>query len=305
MLSAFLSSIVRLPGDRMPHSVLGADAIFARMTTRSVTGPVPPPARRSVSGFPAHTDTVASLPLLEQIDLRMMVEWVIDTHEFADFPVIKITCTGHADRDAQRGRAFEQQISERRAAAVKTFFANEIARLSFSVFDLMQPGFVPIAKRIAFDSLGVGSSEHVPAHNEAGRRRNRRVTIQFERGSSPQPPLIFILDITKVPLPPHDPSPPPPHPWTRPIPPALKLPKSALEEKLDRIRKSPLRFLDMGSIAKASFNAVREFIDPTLPGPEREKAEEQLVDDLRDFWEEEKRKRENRTKDPPGDPDPD
>ena len=105
--------------------------------------------------------------------------------------------------------------------------------------------------------------------------------------------------------PPHDPNPPPPHPWTRPIPPPIKLPKSALEEKLDQIRKSPLRFLDMGSIAKASFNAVREFIDPTVPGPELEKAQDDLANDLRDFWEEEKRKRDNRTKDPPGDPDPD
>jgi hypothetical protein len=258
-----------------------------------------------VSGFPALTETVASLPILEQIDLRMMAEWVIDTHEFAGFPVIRITCTGHADRDFQRGKTFEQQISERRAEAVKTFFVNEIRRLSFSIFDLMQPGFVPVANRIAFESNGVGSSDHVPAHDEVGRRRNRRVTIALERGRSSQPPPFFIVDITKLPLPPNDPNPPPPHPWARPIPPPFKLPKSSLEDKLDQIRKSPLRFFDMGSIAKASFNALREFIDPTLPGPEREKAEEQLADDLRDFWEEEKRKRDNRTKDPPGDPDPD
>jgi hypothetical protein len=289
----------------MADPVSSPDAIFAQMSVSSATGPPPPPARRSVSGFPAHTQTVANLPLLEQIDLRMMAEWAIDTHEFAGFPVIKITCIGHADRDFQRGKKYEQQISERRAEAVKTFFMNEINRLSFSIFDLMQPGFVPIVKRIAFESRGVGSSEHVPAQNEAGRRRNRRVTMVFERGRSPQPPSFFILDITKLPLPPHDPNPPPPHPWTRPIPPAIKLPKSALEEKLDQIRKSPLRFLDMGSIAKASFNALREFIDPTRPGPELEKAQEELAKDLRDFWEEEKRKRDNRTKNPPGDPDPD
>jgi hypothetical protein len=36
--------------------------------------------------------------VLEQIDLRMMAEWAIDTHEFAGFPVVKITCIGHADR---------------------------------------------------------------------------------------------------------------------------------------------------------------------------------------------------------------
>lgn len=289
----------------MANSAFSTDAIFARMTVRSVTGPPPPPARRSVSGFPAHTQTVASLPLLEQIDLRMMAEWAIDTHEFAGFPVIKITCIGHADRDFQRGKDFEQQISTRRAEAVKTFFVNEIRRLSFSIFDLMQPGFVPIVNRIAFESQGVGSSEHVPAKNEAGRRRNRRVTIVLERGRTPQRAPFFIVDITKLRLPPHDDDPPPPHPWTRPIPPAIKLPKSALEEKLDQIRKSPLRFLDMGSIAKASFNAVREFIDPTRPGPELEKALEELATDLRDFWEEEKRNRDNRTIDPPGDPDPD
>jgi hypothetical protein len=280
------------------------DAIFAQMTARSVVGPPPPPERRSVSGFPALKETVGSLPLLEQIDLRMMVEFVIDTHEFAGFPVMKITCIGHADRDAQRGKEFERQISQRRAEAVKAFFVKEIDRLATSIFDKIQPGFVPIVKRITFESQGVGSSDHVPAQTEAGRRRNRRVTIVLERDRTSQRPPFVIADITKLPLPPHDPNPPPPHPWTRPIPPAIKLPKSALEQKLDRIRKSPLRFLDMGSIAKASFNAVREFIDPTLPGPELEKAKEQLADDLRDFWEEEKRKRDNRTKDAPGDPDP-
>jgi hypothetical protein len=281
------------------------DAIFVQMTVSSISGPPPPPARRSVSGFPALTETVARLPLLEQIDLRMMAEWAIDTHEFAGFPVIKITCIGHADRDFQRGKNFEQQISERRAEAVKNFFVNEIGRLSFSIFDLMQPGFVPVVKRIAFESKGVGSSDHVPAQNEAGRRRNRRVTIVLERGRSSQQSPFLIVDITKLPLPPHDTNAPPPHPWTRPIAPAIKLPKSALEEKLDQIRQSSLRFLDMGSIAKASFNAIREFIDPTLPGPELDKAKEQLADDLRDFWEEEKRTRDNRTKDPPGDPDSD
>jgi hypothetical protein len=282
------------------------DAIFAQMTVNSASGPPPPPARRSVSGFPAYANTVASLPLLEQIDLRMIAEWAIDTHEFAGFPVIKIACIGHADRDVQRGKAFEQRISEERAQAVKTFFVNEIGRLTFSIFDVMQPGFVPIVRRIAFESRGVGSSEHVPAQTEAGRRANRRVTIVLERGRSPQRPPPVIVDITRVPLPqpPPDPNPPPPHSWPKPIPPAIKLPKSALEEKLEQIRKSPLRFLDMGSIAKASFNAIREFIDPTLPGPELENAREKLAEDLRDFWEEEKRKRDLRTKDPPGDPDP-
>ena len=298
-------SLNQSKSDNMANLLTISNAIFTHNTGSYVSGPLPPPVRRSVSGFPAHTDTVASLPLLEQIDLRMIAEWVIDTHEFAGFPVIKITCIGHADRDFQRGKTYEQQISGRRAEAVKTFFTNEIHRLSFSIFDLMQPGFVPVVKRIAFESRGVGSLEYVPAKNEVGRRRNRRVTIVLERGRSPQPPLPFILDITKLPLPPHDPNPPPRHPWTRPIPPPIKLPKSALEEKLDQIRKSPLRFLDMKSIAKASFDAIREFIDPTLPGPEREKAEEELAKDLRDFWEEEKRKRDNRTRDPPGDPDPD
>ncbi len=289
----------------MSNSEVKANDIFTQMTARSTSGPPPPPVKRSVSGFPPHTKTVANLPLLEQIDLRMMAEWAIDTHEFAGFPVVKITCIGHADRDFQRGKAYEQQISVDRAEAVKRFFVNEISRLSFSIFDMMQPGFVPVSRRITYVSRGVGSAEHKPAQTEAGRLRNRRVTIVFEFGRMPQQSPVSIIDITKVPLPPHDPNPPPPHPWPKPIPPPIKLPKSDLEEKLDKIRKSPLRFLDMGSIAKASFNAIREFIDPTQPGPEREKAEEQLAEDLRDFWEEEKRKRDIRTKNPPGDPDPD
>lgn len=283
------------------------DEIFAQMTVQSVAGPPPPPQRRFVGGFPPLTSRVADLPSIEQIDLRMMIEWAIETHKISPFPVIEINCIGHADRDFQRGKAFEQSISERRALSIMNFMRGEIQRLGMDIFaSITQPTFIPIFARITFSFDGVGSAQHKPASNEEGRRLNRRVTIEFVRGKSPQPPPPFIVDITKLPPQPPDPRPDPDgrHPWTRPIPKAIKLPKSKLEELLDKVRKSPIKYFDMGSIGKASLAAVREFIDPTLPGPEREKAEEDLAKDLRDFWEEQQRGRDNRLKDPPGDPEP-
>lgn len=285
-----------------------ADRIFAQMSARSVAGPPPPPERRFVAGYPSHQDSVASLPLLEQIELQLLAQWAVDTHELEGFPVVKIICVGHADRDFQRGTQFEQQISERRSRAVRQFFENEIRKLSFDIWGMMQPGFIPVFSRIKFESTGIGSSKHVPAVNEAGRLRNRRVAIIFERDRSPQPPIVIapfsILDITVLPLP-HLPLPDPRSgPWFRPIPPAIKLPKSKLQEIIDSVRNSALKYLDLGSIAKATFNLLKDKIDPNLGPEERRKAEEDLAKDLRDWYEEEKRKRDNRTKDPPGDPDP-
>ncbi|WP_274628045.1 hypothetical protein [Arvimicrobium flavum] len=164
------------------------DDIFAQMTAQSVAGPPPAPQRRFVGGFPPLTTRVADLPSIEQIDLRMMIEWVIETHKISPFPVIEINCVGHADRDFQRGKAFEQGISETRALSIMTFLRNEIARLGMDIFaSITQPTFIPIFARITFSFDGVGSAKHIPAVNEEGRRRNRRVTIEFVRGKSPQP----------------------------------------------------------------------------------------------------------------------
>jgi hypothetical protein len=106
----------------MPSSIV-------RAQLRSTVGPgfgqmssvaIPPKSRRAVSGFPPLTDAVGGLPSREQIELRMLVEWVIETHMPGAFPVIGISCIGHADRDDERGRAFELDMEEKREREKRT-----------------------------------------------------------------------------------------------------------------------------------------------------------------------------------------
>ena len=282
------------------------DLIFVQMRARRASGPVPPPEKRFVAG-PRPPGPVASLPIIEKIQLRLLAEWAIDTHDLGGFPVLKISCIGHADRDFQRGNEFEQQISERRSLAVKKFLESEIQRLGFDIWGLMQPGFIPVFSRMTFESKGIGSAEHVPAKDEAGRLRNRRVTMIFEKGPSPQRPIQPAF-APHNPGPGPGPGPQPPHPepgpWFRPIPKAIKLPRSQFEEIIEKFRNSALKYVDVGSVAKATFNALRQHIDPDI-GPEaRRKAEEEVAKDLDDYYREEQRKRDERNKNPPGDPDP-
>jgi hypothetical protein len=280
--------------DPSPHT----DVIFDRLTMQNRVAPVPPQVRRFVSGFPAHTANVLTLPLTELMLLSVLAEWVMSTHEMPSAPVSKISFIGHADRDDSVGREFENLLSQTRAEAVRMYFIRELL--------VKTPiGFVSIVPRISFPpASGVGSSEFTPAVNEAGRLRNRRVTLVFDRGPPPAPPPPFVLDLPKVNVAPVmiDPE-NPPYIWWRSLPKPIKVPKTKFEEAIDRARRIT-KYFDMGSMAKAAFNAVREFIDPALTPEERRKAETEVAQDLADEFEKENRERGVRLRDPPGEPDP-
>lgn len=276
-----------------PHT----DPIFNQMTAQSQTVPLPPPRKRFVSGFATHSDDVMTLPLKEHILLRVLVDWVMTTNEMPHAPVVKISFIGHTDRDDRVGREFENQLSLRRALAVQQFFIKQL-------FLLTPLGFISVAKQITFPPpTGVGSAEFKPASNEAGRLLNRRVTMIFEHGRPPPPPPPFILDLKVRVDPPIGPPRPEPHPWTRPIPPPIKMPPSKFQETIKKVRKA-LEHFDKGTIAKGMFEAVKDFIEPMSP-EERRKAEIEVAEAMRDDQEEEDRERRKRTLDPPGDKDPD
>jgi hypothetical protein len=280
--------------DPSPHT----DVIFDQLTMRNRATQIPPPVRRFVSGFPTHSGNVLLLPLTELMLLSVLAEWVMSTHEMPTAPVAKISFIGHSDRDDNVGREFERLLSQTRAEAVRLYFIKELL--------VKTPiGFVSIVPRISFPpATGVGSAEITPASDEAGRLRNRRVTLVFERGPPPAPPPPFILDLPKVKVAPVMIGPPsPPFIWSRPLPKPIKVPKTKFEEAIDRARRIT-KFFDVGSMAKGAFNAVREFIDPALTPEERRKAETEVAQDLADEFEKENRERGVRLRDPPGEPDP-
>lgn len=252
---------------------------------------VPPESRRAVSGFPPLTDAVGGLPSREQIELRMLAEWVVETHMPGAFPVIAVTCIGHADRDNARGRSFELDISQRRARAVLKHLEAEISRLSFSFSPVL--GISTINPAIAFSSSGVGSKSAKPAVNEKQRLRNRRVEIIFERGNpKPKPPPILnFKDLFKGIV-------PGPVPLPRPNF-FIEINRPRKDEWLEIIkviRNSPLKFVDLKFVVEELVDAMDFPDDPT-------EAQEKVIENLTDAIEEEKRDRAKRTLDPPGDPD--
>lgn len=76
---------------------------------------------------------------------------------------------GHADRDNSVGRAFELEVSKKRANAVRDAMAKALQRSVGAQ-----------AARIKFVPNGLGSKElkHPNATTEAQRLENRRVLIQ-------------------------------------------------------------------------------------------------------------------------------
>jgi hypothetical protein len=240
-----------------------------------------------VSGFPPLTDSIGGLPSREQIELRMLIEWVVETHKPGAFPVIEITCTGHADRDDARGRGFELDISQRRARAVLKHLESEISRLSFSFSPTA--GISTINPAISFSSSGVGSKFAKPAKTETQRLRNRMVEILFERGRpKPQPPLLNFKDLFRGIVPRLPPIPKPDF--------FIKVDRPRKDEWLaiiKVIRDSPLQFIDLKFVVEGVLDVLG------FPADLGE-AQEQVIENLNSAIEDDKREREKRTFDAPG-----
>jgi hypothetical protein len=167
-------------------------------TTHSNPGPL----RVVVRGFARYRDRVESLDVLEPIRLRVLTDFIAESFDPDCLPITGIHVVGHADTDAQRGRSFEQQISEARAKNVQAYLKKEVERRTWT-FSILQnppppPPGVPTAATIDWKTpRGVGATQPDPENvrrgraarnmTEEDRKRNRRVEIILEPGDSPMP----------------------------------------------------------------------------------------------------------------------
>ncbi|MEJ7609279.1 MAG: hypothetical protein WKF37_24160 [Bryobacteraceae bacterium] len=165
-------------------------------TTHSDPGPL----YTFVAGFPRYVDRADSLPLLEQIKLRLLTDFIVSSFDPGSLPVTGIHIIGHADSDAQRGKAFEQQISEARARNVQAYLKREVDRNARINLFQMLPGTPTTASIDWRTPKGVGASEPDPENlrwkktpgkmTEEDRKRNRRVEFILEPGSAPIPEVV-------------------------------------------------------------------------------------------------------------------
>src|SRR5262249_27798138 len=126
----------------------------------------PSPTRLTLRGYPRYQNTVASLPAPEQIKLRLFARAIVGSFRNGCSPVRIIFITGHADRDVQRGRDFENRVSRERALQLMR------ALIAF----INNPA---IASRIMWKARGAGSSQLAAPNprTEIDQRLNRRVDI--------------------------------------------------------------------------------------------------------------------------------
>ncbi|PZO00597.1 MAG: hypothetical protein DCF30_09315 [Hyphomicrobiales bacterium] len=74
----------------------------------------------------------------------------METHIPGDFPVTQIECVGHCDRDQAKGTAFENKISEDRAAAVMEKLKSDIFWHDPAKFLVIRGVVTPLPQRIEF-----------------------------------------------------------------------------------------------------------------------------------------------------------
>ena len=152
-----------------------------------------------VGGFSRYRETVDSLPILEKIRLVVAAEFIAESFRPVALPILGVKIVGHADSDAQRGKAFEQAISQSRARDVERELKQRVSRLTFvfNPFIIPRLSSGPTAQMIDWRAFGVGATEPALANvrrgrsaanmNEADRKLNRRVEIFLEPADSPMP----------------------------------------------------------------------------------------------------------------------
>lgn len=138
------------------------------------------PTRMVVSRFPRYGENIAALPPAEQQRVRQIASVILSSRHAGCSPILQIDLAGHADRDSQRGPAFEHRISARRALALQRALQQMIANPA-------------ISSRIVWQARGSGARNLVAKNpkNESERARNRRVEVVLSsRISAPYPVLV-------------------------------------------------------------------------------------------------------------------
>jgi outer membrane protein OmpA-like peptidoglycan-associated protein len=140
----------------------------------------PSPMQVTVARFPRYAEAVASLPPTEQRKVREIVGVILGSHRPGCKPVLQVDLVGHADRDYQRGPAFEQRMSTRRALALLRALQQLI-------------GSEAISSSIAWQARGVGARKLLVNNprNESDRARNRRVDVVLSAQISANYPILI------------------------------------------------------------------------------------------------------------------
>jgi polyphenol oxidase len=126
--------------------------------------PCPKPERLEVARFGQYQPGVETLPPDQQQILRSLGARIARGFGPGCQPLTVVELVGHADFDPRKTRAFELDVSKKRAAAVRDALAKAIG---------------PNARRVRFVVSGVGSKDlkHKNAATDALQRENRRVLI--------------------------------------------------------------------------------------------------------------------------------
>jgi outer membrane protein OmpA-like peptidoglycan-associated protein len=106
---------------------------------------------------------VLSLPADQRAQLDGLAGRIADSFKPGCKPTRQVTLVGHADLDPTRTRAFEKDISEKRARQVRAAIEKKLG--------------AAVARKVQFAVSGVGSTamKHKPAQTELQREENRRV----------------------------------------------------------------------------------------------------------------------------------
>src|SRR4030095_9189878 len=105
---------------RLCMNYLGGNQVVIDLDSRS-THDMLGPFRMVVRGFSRYAETAHSLPLLEQIKLVIVADFVVESFLPGNLPVTGMRLIGHADTDPEREHrepGFLQRISEKRASEI-------------------------------------------------------------------------------------------------------------------------------------------------------------------------------------------
>ena len=105
---------------------LGTSQSVFRLQLFPRMGDNPGPFRELIRGFGRYKNTVQSLDILEVMKLQVVADKIARSFEPGEFPVVGVRIIGHADFDAQRGRAFELSISKERALNVEQWLTSPL-----------------------------------------------------------------------------------------------------------------------------------------------------------------------------------
>lgn len=169
----------------------------------NTTNKNPGPIRAVVRGFSQYRDQMQSLDLIEMIKLRVITDFIVGSFDVGSLPITGIHVVGHADTDFQRGRRFEEEISETRAKNVQAYLKKEVDRKPWTFsLEMPRPPIPGVRTTAMIDwkvPRGVGATQPDPENvklrrtpqnmTEADRKRNRRVEIVLEPGDYPTPGL--------------------------------------------------------------------------------------------------------------------